>query len=111
MKIQCKSGLLELCTLSILQQGDCNGFEIYNQLEQDVKISEGTIYPTLHRLVKEGSIEIYYKQIEEDKKRKYYKLTNQGETRVQTLKREWDQLSQGVSHIIRGDNPCKGKNS
>lgn len=110
MKIQCKSGLLELCMLSILRHKDCNGFDLYNQLEQDVKISEGTIYPTLRRLVKEGSIEIYYKQMEDLNKRKYYKLTDQGEDRIQALKTEWDKLSQGVSHLIRGDNPCKGKN-
>lgn len=110
MKIQCKSGLLELCILSILRHGDCNGFEIYNQLEEDVKISEGTIYPTLRRLVKEGSIEIYYKQIEEDKKNKFYKLTDQGDNRLQALRIEWEQLSEGVGHLIRGDNPCKEKN-
>ncbi len=109
MKIQCKSGLLELCILSILQNEDCNGFEIYNQLEQDVKISKGTIYPTLRRLVKEGSVEIYYKQMEDDIKRKYYKLTDQGGVRIKALKQEWESLSEGVNHLIGGTIHAKGR--
>ena len=111
MNIQCKSGLLELCVLSILSRGEYNGYDIQDELVSRVKISDGTIYPTMRRLVKEGSVETYFEELEDGAKRKYYKLTASGEERTAALEKEWNRLILGVSRILGGDSECKEKNS
>ncbi len=111
MNIQCKSGLLELCVLSILSRGEYNGFEIQNELDNRVKISDGTIYPTMRRLVKEGNVELCFRELEDGVKRKYYKLTTSGEDRTADLEKEWNRLILGVSRILGGEHECKEKNS
>lgn len=111
MNIQCKSGLLELCVLSILSRGEYNGFEIQDELEKRVKISDGTIYPTMRRLVKEGSVETYFKDLEDGAKRKHYKLTTIGQEKAADLEKEWNRLILGVNRILGGDSQCKEKNS
>lgn len=111
MNIQCKSGLLELCVLSILSRQECNGYELIEELSSRVKISKGTIYPTMRRLVKEGSVETNFVELEDGPKRKYYKLTEDGQQRAKTLNEEWNRLILGVSRIIGGGDACKEKNS
>ncbi len=54
MNVQFKKGVLELCVLSVLEGRDCYGYELVNEISQDIDISEGTIYPLLRRLKSDG---------------------------------------------------------
>jgi PadR family transcriptional regulator PadR len=110
MNIQCKSGLLELCVLSILSHGTYSGFDIQNELEDNVKINEGTIYPTMRRLVREGLIESYFEELDDGSRRKFYRITEQGQEREKCLKQQWNSLISGVSCILGGDSQCEKKN-
>ncbi len=65
MNIQFKKGVLELCVLSILKQKNCYGYELVNDISQNITISEGTIYPLLRRMKSEGYVETYLQESQE----------------------------------------------
>ena len=104
MNIQFKKGVLELCVLSILEQKNCYGYELVNKISQSISISEGTIYPLLSRLKKEGYVTTYLKESQEGPMRKYYKLTNTGQDVLAKLKREWYSFIKAVNHILKGSD-------
>lgn len=103
MNIQFKKGVLELCVLSILTRKDCYGYELVNDISKNIAISEGTIYPLLRRLTKEGLFTTYLKESQEGPPRKYYRLTQRGEEVKNDLTNEWFTFVEGVNGIIRGE--------
>lgn len=102
MNIQLKKGILELCVLAVLDKKDCYGYELVNEISQNIEISEGTIYPILRRLNQEGYFITYLQESQEGPPRKYYKLTDLGKSTKEELIREWDDLVKGVSNIVKG---------
>ncbi len=109
MNIQCRSGLLELCVLSILSRKDSYGFELVEEVSKSVKISKGTIYPTMRRLVKSEMVDFYFSNNAEGPKRKYYKLTDTGKKQLDSLNVEWERLKSGVTVIVGGEGLCNEK--
>lgn len=103
MNIQFKKGVLELCVLSILTKKDCYGYELVNDISKNIAISEGTIYPLLRRLTKEGLFTTYLKESKEGPPRKYYKLTERGKEVKDDLTNEWFSFVNGVNNIIMGE--------
>ena len=78
MNIQFKKGVLELCVLALLAKKNRYGYELVNEISKKIKISEGTIYPLLRRLKKEGYVTTYLEESREGAPRKYYELTEKG---------------------------------
>ncbi|MBW4827191.1 MAG: PadR family transcriptional regulator [Clostridiaceae bacterium] len=103
MNIQFKKGVLELCVLSMLLNYDCYGYQLVEQISKYIYISEGTIYPLLRRLKKEGLVSTYLKESQEGPPRKYYKITNEGRKTYMNLVEEWNSFVEGVNKIIGGD--------
>lgn len=103
MNIQFKKGVLELCVLSILSRKDCYGYELVNEISQNIAISEGTIYPLLRRLMNDGLFTTYLKESSEGPPRKYYTLTEIGKREQKALADEWLRFTEGVTIIIKGD--------
>lgn len=104
MNIQFKKGVLELCVLSILDQKDCYGYELINEISKNIAISEGTVYPLLRRLKKEGYFTTYLRESQEGPPRKYYKITELGIETKEKLVKEWNIFIEGVNKIIEGEN-------
>lgn len=104
MNIQFKKGVLELCVLSILSRKDCYGYELVNEISQNISISEGTIYPLLRRLMNDGMFTTYLKESSEGPPRKYYTLTEIGRREQKALVAEWELFNVGVSSIIKGED-------
>ena len=78
MDTQIKKGLLDLCVLSFLIDKDMYGYEIVQSISKSIEVSEGTIYPILRRLSKEGYFETYIVESNEGPARKYYRITALG---------------------------------
>lgn len=102
MNIQFKKGVLELCVLAMLNQKDCYGYELVEEISKDIEISEGTIYPLLRRLSSEGYVITYLMESQEGPPRKYYRLTEFGKKTYEELANEWIHFIDGVSKIIGG---------
>ena len=79
MNIQFKKGVLNLCVLVLLDKQDRYGYELVQKISDQISISEGSVYPLLRRLTKEGYFTTYLQESTEGPPRKYYKLTDLGE--------------------------------
>lgn len=100
MNVQFKKGVLELCVLVLLDRKDQYGYELVQQISNQIEISEGSVYPLLRRLTKEGSATTYLQESSEGPPRKYYKLTVAGEDYLQELLSEWRAFTNGVNSLI-----------
>ena len=100
MNAQFKKGILELCILSEVGRGDKYGYMIVQCLES-LSVNEGTVYPILRRLTKDGFFESYLVESAEGPARKYYKITDAGKEKLEELIEEWDKFSNSVSKLLR----------
>lgn len=100
MNIQFKKGVLELCVLSLLSRDDYYGYELVKKISNNVRISEGTIYPLLRRLTKENYFETYLKESSDGPPRKYYTLTKKGLEAKEQLSDEWYDFVSRVNSLI-----------
>jgi len=102
---QIKKGLLDLCVLSFLIDKDMYGYEIVQSISKSIEVSEGTIYPILRRLSKEGYFETYIVESNEGPARKYYRITALGIEFYKKQLKSWEKLKNGIDSILkRGEN-------
>mgnify|MGYP000855804624 FL=1 len=105
MDTQIKKGLLDLCVLSFLIDKDMYGYEIVQSISKSIEVSEGTIYPILRRLSKEGYFETYIVESNEGPARKYYRITVLGIEFYKKQLNSWEKLKNGMDSILkRGEN-------
>ena len=100
MNIQFKKGVLNLCVLVLLDKQDRYGYELVQKISDQVSISEGSVYPLLRRLTKEGYFTTYLQESSEGPPRKYYKLTDAGRTYLYEQLTEWKSFTEGVNTLI-----------
>jgi len=100
MDTQFKKGALEIAILSLLQRKDYYGYELVQMVSRTIKISEGTLYPLLLRLKKEGCLKTYLKESREGPSRKYYKLTAKGKEKTKQMKNEWHIFVKKMKQIL-----------
>ncbi len=99
-KAQMRKGILEYCILTILSNKEAYPSEIISELKAaKLIVVEGTLYPLLTRL-KNAEL-LHYKWVESQSgpPRKYYALTENGETFLTELKTTWTDLHQAVQQI------------
>jgi PadR family transcriptional regulator len=104
MNVQFKKGVLELCVLALTATKDRYGYELVEEISKRFEISEGSIYPLLRRLTKEGLFSTYLMESTEGPPRKYYKLTMKGTEHKDELVREWKQFTKGVEEMIEEED-------
>jgi PadR family transcriptional regulator PadR len=105
-KIQMYKGLSELALLSLLRRRAHYGLELLTALRDEaaMDVSEGSIYPLLHRLEKAGWIGSEWRhEASATHPRKYYKLSQEGEATCTRMTQEWQALVHGLAHVI-GEN-------
>ncbi len=99
---QLRKGSLELCVLALLANGERYGYEIAQGLTQSasLEISEGTIYPLLSRLQREGQVKSEWRESPAGPPRKYYTLTAAGRRDFEFKSRSWDQFSRAIDAVL-----------
>ncbi|MHD0398703.1 PadR family transcriptional regulator [Staphylococcus simulans] len=100
MNIQFKKGALEFLVLLIIQGEDQYGYSLVQKITPRIKIAEGTVYPLMRRLVKEGYLTTYFKPSTEGPARKYYRITEEGRARLEALLEEWKAFTEAVDLFI-----------
>ena len=98
---QMLKGTLEGCVLAVISKSETYGYEISRQLEEYGfgTIAEGTVYPLLLRLEKNGLITAIYRQSELGPKRKYYSLTEAGRQEMKEFFRNYHELTTAVEQL------------
>jgi PadR family transcriptional regulator len=99
---QLRRGALDLAILLSLAQGPRYGLAIIQHLEAftDLVITEGTIYPILGRLTREGLLEAEWVEGEAPHARKYYRLTKAGLRRLADMKAGWRAFSGQIDRLM-----------
>ena len=91
MDVQMRKGLLEICVLAAIQDGDSYGYQIIKDMKPYVEISESTLYPILRRM--EAAELLTVRSAEHNGRlRKYYHITPLGLRRIEAFKEEWQEL-------------------
>jgi len=98
-------GTLDLLILTVLQRGAMHGFGITNRIEQisggELEIEEGSLYPALHRMERDGWISAEWKITENKRRAKYYALTKAGRKRLEQAKEQWTRVSAAVALVLQ----------
>nr|WP_207744140.1 PadR family transcriptional regulator [Romboutsia sp. 1001713B170131_170501_G6] len=97
---QFRKGVLEICVLALISKKDMYGYEIVQNISKVIEVNEGTIYPILRRLTKEGYFDTYILESSEGPARKYYKLTDLGKENLNKLIIEWKDFVKAVNILI-----------
>ncbi|XFA99545.1 PadR family transcriptional regulator [Candidatus Izemoplasma sp. B36] len=100
MDSQQKKGLLELMVLASLKYEDSYGYDIKQNINDVMEISESTLYPILRRLEKQGLLETY-QTIYNSRVRKYYKITNEGISKLKQSENDFRQVKTIYDYILR----------
>lgn len=98
-------GTLDLLLLKILALEPLHGWAVSQRLKQisgDVlQVSDGSLYPALHKLEQEGWITAEWKTSDLGRRAKFYALTRLGRKQLAKESANWDRLSNAISHIVR----------
>jgi len=99
---QMRRGTLQYCVLALLAEEERYGFDLVRALaEADGMVtSEGTIYPLLSRLRRDGLVESTWQESPFGPPRRYYRLTDAGRAALEGFKREWDRFRDAVDHFV-----------
>jgi len=97
-------GSTGMLVLSVLAEEEMYGYRIIQVIsarsEEVFCMNEGTLYPILHALEKEGMLESYMAESEVGRKRKYYRITPVGMMFLKEKKVEWRTFSAAVDKVI-----------
>lgn len=102
VQVQLRKGVLELCVLALLANGDAYGYEITSRLAEGIGMAEGTVYPLMRRLQVEGLVAAYLQESASGPPRKYYRLTPAGQARFASQREEWSRFSTAVNDLLGG---------
>lgn len=98
-------GTLDVLPLKILALAPLHGFAISQRLTQisgDVlQVSEGSLYPALHKLEQAGFIKAEWKATENNRRAKFYSLTRLGRASLERESANWERLSSAISQALR----------
>ncbi len=101
MDAQMKKGLLDTCVLAVLNKGDSYGYQIVKDVSNAIEISESTLYPLLKRLEAAGMLKTY--SIEHNGRlRKYYRITDEGKTKISEFLESWPEIELVHAFIKEG---------
>jgi transcriptional regulator len=98
-------GTLDLLLLKILALEPLHGWAISLRLKamsgEVLQVTDGSLYPALHKLEQEGWIAAEWKQTENNRRAKFYSLTRLGRKQLQSEAANWKRLSAAISHIVQ----------
>lgn len=113
---QMRRGTLEYCVLALLRDEERYAFDLVKTLaESDGMVtSEGTIYPLLSRLRRDGLVSSTWEESPSGPPRRYYRLTPKGDKALAAFVEEWRRFRDAVDRFVSerssdGDAPKRGR--
>jgi PadR family transcriptional regulator PadR len=101
---QFRKGLVELCVMATLAEGEAYGYQIVERLGQvsGLTITESTVYPLLARLGRDGLLAVRSAPSSSGPPRRYYHLTEAGRKRLEEMAAHWQLMQQSVNLLLKG---------
>jgi transcriptional regulator len=104
-RIDLLQGTLDMLILRTLLFGPAHGHAIAHAIERGsdevLQVEHGSLYPALHRLVRQGLISAKEGTSENNRKAKFYNLTAKGRKHLTAENSKWDRLTQAIARIMR----------
>jgi PadR family transcriptional regulator len=99
---QMRRGALEYCVLALLAARERYGFELVQVLSRvdGMVTTEGTIYPLLTRLRKDGEVETSWQESPSGPPRRYYRITPRGHEALKSFRLEWTRFRSAVDQLL-----------
>ena len=98
-------GTLDLLILKMLAIQPMNGWAISINLKSAsadiLGVSDGSLYPALHKLEQQGLISAEWKPTENNRRAKFYSLTRPGRKHLQIEAANWERLSKAITAVVR----------
>jgi len=98
-------GTLDMLILKILALQPMNGWAISQRLKQIssevLGVSDGSLYPALHKLERRGWIRSEWKSSENNRRSKCYSLTRLGKKQLEEESANWNRVSSAISGILK----------
>jgi PadR family transcriptional regulator, regulatory protein PadR len=106
-----KRGTLELVVLHLLAPGEAYGYEIVSELSAEtngaLEVTDGTLYPVLYRLERDGFVDVRWETPERGVPRKYYRLTEAGRRELVVLTEEWTTFSKAMTKLLQKERKTR----
>src|SRR5437867_10351777 len=97
-------GTLDLLILKTLHLAPLHGWGICERIQQvsedALRVQQGSLYASLHRLTREGWIRSYWAETENARRARYYALTRAGSHQLLVEAKHWHRLSAGVARVL-----------
>ena len=105
--VQLRKGSLELVVLAALKERELYGLELLDLLHslETMKITEGTLYPLMDRLKRDGVVAAEWQQEGDSRPRKYYKLTKSGSDKLESLTVRWRKSVADIEYLLSNPGP------
>ena len=91
MDIQLKRGLLDVCVLAAIKNGESYGYQIIKDMKPYIELSESTLYTILKRLETAEMLTVRTAE-HNGRLRKYYRITNPGKNRIDEFNEDWNEI-------------------
>lgn len=107
---QLRRGTIEYCVLAVLSGSEEYAFELVRRLAavDGLVTSEGTIYPLLSRLRRDGLVTTTWQESDAGPPRKYYRLTTTGRRTLESFAAEWSRFRDSVDELLDQAIPGQG---
>ena len=102
MDIQLKRGLLDVCVLAAIKDGESYGYKIIKDMKPCIELSESTLYTILKRLELAGLLTVRSSE-HDGRLRKYYRITAAGLGRIRDFKNEWREVMSIYQFVTKGE--------
>lgn len=98
------TGTVGVLILALLAEREMYGYEILQEADRrsdrTFHLKEGTLYPALHQMERDGLLKAKWRESAEGRPRKYYSLTAQGRRRAESKRRQWASISAAMRAIL-----------
>lgn len=100
-----RRGVLQHCVLAVVREGESYGFDIVRLLSRNggLVTSEGTIYPLLSRLRRDGLVTTTWRESDSGPPRRYYRITADGRRALEGFTADWQQFRAAVDAVLDGE--------
>jgi len=106
MRLDVPQGTLDLMILTILNRESLHGYGISQRMKalsrETFDVNPGSLFPALYRLEQDGKLKAEWRQSENNRNAKYYKLTAAGRKQLAQHQRRWERLSIAIAGVLEG---------
>jgi len=103
---QMRKGALEYCVLALVRDRERYGYDLVRTLSEvdGMGTSDGTIYPLLSRLRRDGLVNTTWHESTGGPPRRYYSITSEGQSALALFNEEWRRFRDGVTHLLEDNH-------